>query len=101
MADRYQRWNDWAPRYIADLMHDFGLQDWQAAAWPGNFAAESGYFNSIQEINPLVSGSAGGFGHAQWTGVKDPPGIEKDGRRIRFIRWLQKKGWDVNSYEGN
>jgi hypothetical protein len=91
MADKYQRWNDWAPRYIADFMHDFGLPDWAAAAFPGNFAAESGYFNLLQEIKPLVPGSRGGYGHAQWTGP----------RRLTFERWLARKGWKADSYEGN
>jgi hypothetical protein len=91
MAEKYERWNKWAPRYIADYMHDFGLQDWQASAFPGNFAAESGYFNSLQEINPLVPGSRGGLGHPQYTGP----------RRRAFEAWLKRKGWKVDSYEGN
>jgi hypothetical protein len=91
MADKYERWNKWAPRYIADLMTDFGLNDFQAAAFPGNFAAESAYFNSLQEKDPTVAGSKGGFGHAQWTGP----------RRTTFEAWLKRSGHDVDSYEGN
>lgn len=91
MADRYQRWNDWAPRYITDLIHDFGFTDFQAAAFPGNFAAESGHFNSLQELNPLVKGSKGGLGHAQWTGP----------RRRAFEAWVKRKGLKVDSYEAN
>jgi hypothetical protein len=91
MADKYQRWNDWAPRYIADLVKDFGFTPEQAAAFPGNFAAESGYFNLLQELNPLIRGSRGGYGHAQWTGP----------RRLTFERWLARKGWKADSYEGN
>jgi hypothetical protein len=91
MADRYQRWNDWAPRYIADLCHDFGLTPEQAAAFPGNFAAESGHFNLLQEQHPLVSGSKGGYGHGQWTGP----------RRRTFEAWLKAKGYKADSYEGN
>jgi hypothetical protein len=91
LADKYERWNKWAPRYIADLMKDFGLTDFQAAAFPGNFAAESGYFNELQEKDPLVSGSKGGRGHAQWTGP----------RRKTFEAWLKRSGHDVDSYEGN
>jgi hypothetical protein len=49
---------------------DFGLTDFQAAAFPGNFAAESSYFNSLQEKDPKVAGSKGGWGHAQWTGPR-------------------------------
>lgn len=91
MTDRYQRWNDWAPRYIADLMHDFGLLDWQASSFPGNGAPESGYFNSLQEINPIVAGSRGGLGHFQWTGP----------RRVTFEALMKKRGWKVDSYEAN
>jgi hypothetical protein len=91
MADKYQRWNDWAPRYIADLMRDFGLTAEQAAAFPGNFAAESGYFNKLQELHPLVPGSQGGLGHGQWTGA----------RRRTFEAWLARKGLKVDSYDGN
>jgi hypothetical protein len=52
MADKYERWNKWAPRYIADLMKDFGLTISRLRRFPGNFAAESGYFNSLQEKDP-------------------------------------------------
>lgn len=91
MADKYARWNAWAPRYIADMVHDFGLTPELASAFPGNFAVESGYFNSLQEIRPLVPGSRGGLGHGQHTGP----------RRLRLEAWLKKKGWPVDSYEGN
>jgi hypothetical protein len=100
MADKFQRWNDWAPRYIADLMKDFGLKDWQAAAFPGNFAAESSYFNDIIEDGAIAKGWAGGTGHAQWTAVR---------RRLAEAFWRNKKGWNgkadgawgPNTYEGN
>ena len=32
MADPFERWNKWAPQFIADLMHDFGLTAEQAKA---------------------------------------------------------------------
>src|SRR3954467_5593307 len=91
MADKYERWNKWAPLYVSKMMKDFGLTDFQAAAFPGNFAAESGYFNDLQEKEPFVPGSKGGWGHAQWTGP----------RRTAFELWLHKSGHDVNSFEGN
>lgn len=25
MADKYERWNKWAPQFIVDLVHDFGF----------------------------------------------------------------------------
>jgi hypothetical protein len=34
MADKYERWNNWAPQYIKRLMDDFKLVDFQAAAFP-------------------------------------------------------------------
>lgn len=91
MADKYERWNAWAPRYIADLINDFQLADWQASALVGNLAAESAYFNDITEDRPLITGSRGGYGHAQHTGP----------RRKRLEAWLARKGWSGDSYEGN
>jgi hypothetical protein len=91
MADKYERWNKWAPQFIADLMHDFGLKDFQAAGFVGNFAAESAYFNDIVEDGAIAKGWAGGTGFAQWTAV----------RRKTFEAWIRKKGWKADSYEGN
>lgn len=91
MADRYERWNNWAPRFIADLVHDFGFTPEQAAGFVGNFAAESGYFNDIVEDGAIAKGWAGGTGFAQWTGP----------RRKTFEAWIKRKGWAADSYEGN
>lgn len=41
-----------------------------AQGFAGNFAVESGFDPSINEIAPLVPGSRGGFGLAQWTGPR-------------------------------
>jgi hypothetical protein len=84
MADKYERWNKWAPLYVSKMMKDFGLTDFQAAAFPGNFAAESGYFNELQEKNPTVAGSKGGLGHPQWTGG------ERSQEAVRG--WLKRSG---------
>lgn len=91
MPDRYERWNKWAPRFIADLVHDFGLTPAQAAGFVGNFAAESDYFNDIVEDGAIARGWAGGTGFAQWTGV----------RRKTFETWIKRKGFKADSYEGN
>src|SRR5215207_2620315 len=91
MADKYERWNKWAPQFIADLVHDFGFTPEQAAGFVGNFAAESAYFNDIVEDGAIAKGWAGGTGFAQWTGP----------RRKTFEAWLKKKGWKADSYEGN
>src|SRR5215207_1760012 len=91
MPDKYARWNAWAPRFIADLKNDFGLTDWQAAGFVGNFAAESAYFNDIIEDGAIAKGWAGGTGFAQWTAA----------RRKTFEAWIRRKGWTADSYEGN
>jgi hypothetical protein len=80
-----------APRLKADLARDFGLNDVQAAAFAGNLAHESGGFNTLQEVSPVVPGSRGGFGYAQWTGP----------RRREFEAWTARNGLDPTSYEAN
>lgn len=47
---------------------DVGVLD--ASAVFGNGGHESGGFKSLQEINPTVKGSAGGYGWFQWTGPR-------------------------------
>src|SRR5215207_9929219 len=91
MADKYERWNKWAPQFIADLVHDFGFTPEQAAGFVGNFPAESAYFNDIIEDGAIARGMPGGTGFAQWTGA----------RRKTFEAWLKRKGWSAESYEGN
>lgn len=57
-----------APWIMALLMRDFplGLED--AAAILGNLGHESGGLVQLQELKPVVAGSRGGYGWAQWTG---------------------------------
>ncbi|MCO6050826.1 phage tail tip lysozyme [Mesorhizobium sp. RP14(2022)] len=59
-----------APKIMSALLSDFpiGLED--AAAIVGNLGHESGGFADLQEINPTVAGSRGGYGWAQWTGPR-------------------------------
>lgn len=95
MAADYAKFDRYAPQMIADLMHDFGFTDWQAAAFPGNAAAESAYFTDIIEDGALAKGRAGGTGWMQWTGLKAGQ------RRALFEAWLKRKGWKADSYEGN
>ena len=80
-----------AARLLADLKRDFGLTDAQAAGVVGNLMHESGGFESLQEINPTVPGSRGGFGYAQWTGP----------RRKAFEAYVQANNLDPTSYEAN
>ena len=83
--------SDIASRLMSDLQNDFGLSREQAAGVTGNLAHETGNFANLQEKNPLVPGSRGGFGYAQWTGP----------RRRQFEAWVQQNGLDPNSYAAN
>ena len=80
-----------ARQLLSDLKRDFGLTNEQAAGVVGNLMHESGGFGSLQEINPSVPGSAGGFGYAQWTGP----------RRDKFEAYVADQGLDPASYEAN
>lgn len=62
---------DKAPRIMASLLADFTMLDIEdAAAIVGNLGHESGGFKSLQELKPVVPGSRGGYGYAQWTGPR-------------------------------
>lgn len=87
----WEKTNDIASRLMRDLMKDFGLTRTQASAFVGNLAHESGNFKQLQEIKPLVKGSKGGWGFAQWTGA----------RRKAFEAWADEMGLDPRSYEAN
>lgn len=80
-----------APRIASDLSRDLGLQPHQAAAVVGNLGTETGGFKHMQELNPIVPGSRGGLGWAQWTGP----------RRRQFEAWSAANGLDPTSYEAN
>jgi hypothetical protein len=72
-----------APAYMRKLVADFPTLDLQdAAAIFGNLGHESLGFTKLQEINPTVKGSKGGYGWAQWTGP----------RRRAFEAWCKKHG---------
>jgi len=45
----------------------------------------------MQELKPVVKGSRGGYGFAQWTGD----------RRKDFESWASENDLDLNSYEAN
>lgn len=59
-----------------------GLPPHIALGFAGNFAVESRMDPGINEIAPLVPGSRGGFGLAQWTGP----------RRRQFEAYAQQRG---------
>ncbi len=78
-------------RLVSDLARDFNLTPEQAAGVAGNLAHETGGFKHMQEISPMIPGSRGGYGFAQWTGP----------RRKAFEAWTAQNGLDPNSYEAN
>jgi len=83
-----------APRMMRDLMRDFSpLADFQAAGVVGN-----GVFTQIQEKNPTVPGSKGGYGFFQWTGMGS---VAKPGRRPVFENLLKEMGLGPDSYDAN
>lgn len=78
-------------RLKIELEEVFGLEDFQAAAIVGNLDQETGGFKFMQELDPTVKGSKGGYGFAQWTGP----------RRKAFETWASQNNLDVNSYDAN
>jgi len=74
-----------------DLQKELGISEEAAAGIVGNLHHETGGFEFMQEIEPLVEGSKGGYGFAQWTGP----------RRKQFMAWSKEKGLDPSSYEAN
>jgi len=78
-------------RLKIELEEVFGLEDFQAAAIVGNLDQETGGFKFMQELNPKVKGSKGGYGFAQWTGS----------RRKAFETWASQNNLDVSSYDAN
>ncbi len=80
-----------APRLMADLQKDFGLPREASAGIVGSLGHESAGFGTMQEVKPLVPGSRGGFGYAQWTGP----------RRVAFEGWAKQNNLDPTSYGAN
>lgn len=72
-------------------MADFGLDPVRAAAIVGNLGHESGGLAILQELKPLVPGSAGGWGWSQWTGV----------RRRAFFAYCDRNNLDPSSDKAN
>lgn len=63
-------------RLMGDLQADLDLADFQAAGIVGNLARETGNFQFLRELNPIVPGSRGGIGYAQWTGPRHDAFLE-------------------------
>ncbi|NDK54039.1 phage tail tip lysozyme [Rhizobium laguerreae] len=86
-----KEWETIGPRLVGDLSKDFRLTPEQAVGVVGPLGQESVGFGKLQEVNPVVPGSRGGYGYAQWTGP----------RRKAFEAWSQQNGFDPSSYEAN
>lgn len=72
------------------LVADLGITPVQAAGIVGNLGGESG-LQAINEVRPVVPGSRGGFGWAQWTGP----------RRVQFEAYAAAQGLDVTDDRAN
>lgn len=84
-------WRNLAPSVIQRLSQDLGITPQQAAGIVGQLGHESAGLQAINEYQPVVPGSRGGFGWAQWTGP----------RRRQFESWAQSQGLDVTDPEAN
>jgi len=84
-------WQELAPKVISDLTRDLGVTPEVAAGIVGQLGYESDGLQGINERQPVVPGSRGGFGWAQWTGP----------RRKQFEAWAGGQGLDIASPEAN
>lgn len=80
-----------AAKMVHDLQRDFGLPQHIAIGVVGQLAGETRGFQDMQEKNPTVPGSRGGYGYAQWTGS----------RRRQFEQFASDGGADPSSYQAN
>lgn len=71
--------------YVVDGLVKRGLPQHVAEGFAMNFADESGFDSGINELNPVVEGSRGGFGLYQLTGP----------RRRAYESYASAKGVDV------
>ena len=78
-----------APLYMAWLIRDFGLHDYQAAGILGNLGRESGGFAFLREIG--AAPGYGGVGVAQWTGP----------RARAFLAWCKRMALSWQSDAAN
>ena len=80
-----------APPYMQKFMDDFSLGIDDAAAVFGNLGHESLGFTTLQEMKPLVPGSLGGYGWAQWTGP----------RRREYEAYCKRTGKNAAAHDTN
>lgn len=82
---------DKAKVYLPRLMTDLNITKAQAAGIFGNIGTETGGFTALQEKNPTVKGSRGGYGWEQWTGD----------RRVKYEAWCKVHKFDPSLDETN
>ena len=84
-------WEQLAPQTITRLSTDLSISPQVAAGIVGQLGYESAGLQSINEMQPVVPESRGGFGWAQWTGP----------RRRQFESWAEQNKMDVADPEAN
>lgn len=84
-------WDQLAPKTITRLSRDLEITPQQAAGIVGQLGYESEGLQAINERQPVVPGSRGGFGWAQWTGP----------RRRQFESFAADRRLDVADPEAN
>lgn len=80
-----------ATNIAKSLAKDLNISLEAAAGIAGNLAAETGDFKHMQELAPVVPGSRGGYGWAQWTGP----------RRKQFEQWAAQNKLNPSSPQAN
>lgn len=78
-----------SPQYVVSGLIKRGIPPVAAQAFAGNGMVESRLDPSINEVNPTVKGSRGGFGLMQWTGP----------RRRQLETFAASRGVDVSDPE--
>lgn len=76
---------------VAKLLGDFPIHPEDGFAIVGNLGHECAGFTKLQEINPTVKGSRGGYGWPQWTGP----------RRRAYEAYCKRNGLDPKSDAAN
>ena len=84
-------WEQLAPQTVQRLSNDLSISPQVAAGIVGQLGYESAGLQSINEMQPTVPGSRGGYGWAQWTGP----------RRKQFESWAQQNKMDIADPEAN
>ena len=76
-------------QYAARFARDLSITAEHVGGMFGNFHVETGGFKHMQELNPTVAGSRGGYGWPQWTGP----------RRRAYEAWCTQTGRKLEDEE--